>query len=121
MYESRRRSLRFPIFAIAELSGAAAEQEGPVTTMVDNISLHGMGVYSLKPIRSSEDIQVKIRFIDRDGTEKMGILTGDIVWSIKYHEVYLVGIAFKEEISPSNNPELYSYYMEISPVRSGHE
>lgn len=121
MDDAKRRSIRFPIFAIAELRSNNLSWESSITTMVDNISLHGIGLYSLKPIEKGENVSLNIRFIDRDGSEKSGNLSGNVVWSIRYHDVYLIGIAFKEEITPANNPELYSYYQHLSPVKEGNE
>lgn len=117
MEDAKRRSIRFPIFAIAELRSNTQSWESSITTMVDNISLHGIGLYSLRPVEKGEDVQMNIRFIDRDGSEKNGVLSGNVVWSVRYHDVYLVGIAFKEEITPANNPALYSYYQELNPAK----
>ncbi len=113
MIECTRRSKRFPIFAIAEIVPAGEEEKETVSTMVDNISQHGIGLYSFSPLEKGTKVALRIKFINKDGSEKEDSLSGKIVWSMRYHDLYLIGIAFDNELSPQTNPSLYEYYQSI--------
>ncbi len=110
MKEPKRKATRYPIFAIAELELSDSEH---VTTMVDNISMYGLGLYSFVPLKKGEPVSIKIKFIEKDGQEKADHVEGEVVWSIKQDEIYFVGVSFTRELSPVNQPELYDYFVNI--------
>ncbi len=110
MDESKRKATRYPIFAIAELQLSDSEN---VTTMVDNISLYGIGLYSFVPLKKGEPVSIKIKFIEQGGEEKSDQVEGEVVWSIKQDEIYFVGVSFTRELSPVNQPQLYDYFVNI--------
>jgi hypothetical protein len=111
MKDLKRKATRYPIFAIAELELSDREH---VTTMVDNISLYGIGLYSFVPLKKGEPVSIKIKFIERGGQEKADHVDGEVVWSIKQNEIYFVGVSFTRELSPVNQPELYDYFINIT-------
>ncbi|RMG74615.1 MAG: PilZ domain-containing protein [Nitrospirae bacterium] len=111
MEETKRRATRYPIFAIAELELSDREH---ITTMVDNISLYGIGLYSFVPLKKGEPVSLNIKFVERGGGENSDRVEGEVAWSIKQDDIYFVGVAFTRELSPVNQPRLYEYFISIS-------
>jgi|Deesub1362A_J573_1020465.scaffolds.fasta_scaffold37904_2 hypothetical protein len=105
--KSKRKHKRFPLFAIAELKCGNKS----ITTMVDNISLQGIGLYSLKPLELGARVEIQIKFISTEGDEKSDTLTGTVVWSLRRDDIYMMGIVFDSELTSEEHPNLYNHWL----------
>lgn len=115
MVKPKRKATRYPIFAIAEVRTSSNET---ITTMVDNISLYGIGLYSFVPMKKGEHVSMKVRFVAEGGVERDDQIEGEVVWSMKQDNIYFVGVSFSRELSPLNQPELYEYFVNITSYYS---
>jgi len=106
MKDNPRSHKRFPLFAIAELK-MGNEQ---IIAMVDNFSLTGMGLYCLHPVQVHTPVEALVKFVTKEGLQNSDTIKGTVVWTVKYDNIYMMGIAFDEPLSEETHPSLYKLY-----------
>lgn len=110
---NRRRYTRVPISGLAALS---FEEEGKVhsiQTVIANISLRGIGLYSYNPIKVKTSVSITINFISADGVLKTDSIEGCVIRKVKIDNTYFIGIQLNEEINAQNQPSLFKHLQHI--------
>lgn len=98
---------RYQFFGVADM----LHQKGNTAykTTIANISLSGLGVYSVKPIGKGRKVTVTISFVDRNGKMRQDSATGKVDWQRKFSHLYLIGVLFDEELNAMNQPQLLEH------------
>ncbi len=104
--KEKRRHLRFPITAIAEIVYA---KNCKCITNTTNISKGGIGLYSKIPFTEGSQIRLDIRFMDTQKKEIVETLYGKILYCHKWHLVYILGVEFEHELNHEETPGLAGY------------
>lgn len=106
---NRRRYERVPLRATATLKVNADQDSKVIQTMVADISLSGIGVYSDNPMREDSDLLIDITFISPDGFIRTDSIGGNTVYSRQMGDLYFIGIEFEQEIDPTKQPFLFEH------------
>lgn len=84
-----------------------------IQTVIANISLRGIGLYSYDPIEINKYVSITINFISVDGTLKTDSIEGCIISNKKIDDTYFVGLQFNEEIDAKHQPSLFEHVRKI--------
>jgi len=106
---NRRRHRRVALAATATLAFSGEKGVQSVQTMIADISLCGVGVYSDDPIKEDIDLSIQINFISPGGVMRTDSMEGRTVYARPIRNIYFIGIEFDSEISPSGQPFLYEH------------
>ncbi len=91
--EEKRKNPRYGIASIAELY--FPESEEPMESFISSISKGGVGIYSPQKMNVGQNLDVKITFLQTNGSEEVSeIIPGKVVWVKVLHDSFVVGIAF---------------------------
>jgi c-di-GMP-binding flagellar brake protein YcgR len=121
--KSKRKHRRYSVTGYAALKYKAQEQDQIVLhTLITDISLSGIGLYSDVPLEDNIDVSLDIAFISIEGPIKTDAIDGHIVYVRKLEDiedVYFAGVQFHEEINRFNQPLLYEHLQSISILDKG--
>ena len=112
--ENKRIHKRYSITGSADLQYVIKEKDQRINTLISDISLSGIGLYSDMPLEDNLDVSLSITFISSEGVIQTDAIEGHIVYIRKLEEVYFMGIQFHEEINLKNQPSLYKHLQAIS-------
>ena len=104
---NKRRYKRVPISGIAALVFEEKGEIHSIQTVIANISLQGIGLYSYNSIKVKTCVSLTIDFISADGVLKTDSIEGCVICNKKIGNTYFMGIQFNEEINAENQPSLF--------------
>jgi c-di-GMP-binding flagellar brake protein YcgR len=78
-----------------------------IQTLIANISLTGIGLYSYSSIKVDTKVSVATNFISFKGRLKKDSIEGRVVSNRKIGYTHFLGIQFDEEITAQNQPSLF--------------
>jgi c-di-GMP-binding flagellar brake protein YcgR len=110
---NKRQHKRIPLASFATVRRAGeTEPDRLIQTFTADISMSGIGLYSDTPLDLDTDLAIAIHFMGQGGliTEQ---IEGRIVYVNEIGKFYFVGIQFREEISPVNQPLLHERLQRI--------
>ncbi|NWF75810.1 MAG: PilZ domain-containing protein [Nitrospirae bacterium] len=110
---NKRRHKRFPLTGSAVLTFSGIGNDEKINTIISDISLSGIGLYSDIPLKDNADVSVEIKFIATDGLIKTDFIQGHIVYVRKFGDMYFLGIQFHNEINESNQPYLNEHLQKL--------
>ena len=113
---NKRLHTRVPISGLAAL---VLEEEGEIHsihTVIANISLRGIGVYSYNSIKVKTSVSITINFISADGVLKTDSIEGCVIRKVKIDNTYFLGIQLNEEINAQNQASLFKHLQNILPT-----
>jgi len=84
-----------------------------IQTLIANISLRGIGLYSYSSIKVETSVSITINFISSDGVLKTDSIEGRVINSRKIGNAHFLGIQFNEEINAQNQPLLFKHINNI--------
>ena len=105
--KNKRKYKRVPLAGIATLSFEDKGQLISIETVIANIALRGIGLYSYKPIAVKTSVSITINFISADGSLQTNSIKGDVICNKKIDNTYFIGIHFNERINIKNQPLLF--------------
>lgn len=112
---NRRRYKRFLLSGIVTLKFSKKDEIQSIQTVIANISLGGIGVYSYKTVEVKTSVSINTNFISIDGNLKTDTIEGRVISNRKIGNTYFIGIQFNEEIDAKNQPSLFKYLKDILP------
>lgn len=98
---------RYQFFGVANVTPQKASRI--FKTMIANVSLTGLGLYSPVSIGKGKRVTITISFVDRNGKMRQDSASGKVDWQRKFLDLYLVGIIFDEELNVLNQPRLLEH------------
>ena len=111
-----RRHKRVPITGSADLTLEGKEQIQSFHTLIRDISLSSIGLYSDSHLTDYVDISLRVNFISTDGSLESAMLRGHVVYSRQIDEMYFVGIEFDKELNGKDHPSLFRHIQkEMNP------
>jgi hypothetical protein len=114
---NRRRSKRIIISGSATLKFKKKGEIKSIETLIANISLRGIGLYSYSSIKVETSVSITTNFISLDGGLKTDSIEGRVVSNRKIGDTHFLGIQFNEEINAHNQPSLFKHLQNILPIR----
>jgi hypothetical protein len=111
---SKRRYKRVPISGIATLVFEKKGQIYSIETVIANIALRGIGLYSYNSIEAKTGVSITIDFISKYSTLKTDPIEGCVICNKQIDNTYFIGIQFNEEINVKNQPSLFEQIQNIS-------
>jgi len=78
-----------------------------IQTLIANISLRGIGLYSYSSIKVETSVSITINFISSDGVLKTDSIEGRVISNRKIGKSHFLGVQFNEEINAQNQPLLF--------------
>jgi c-di-GMP-binding flagellar brake protein YcgR len=87
-----------------------------IQTLISNISLRGMGLYSYSSIKVETNVSITINFISLDGVLKTDSIEGRVINNRKIGNAHFLGIQFNEEMNAQNQPLLFKHIKNIIPT-----
>ena len=91
--KENRRHPRYGIASMAEvfIPGSDSSMEA----FISSLSRGGIGVYSPDKLKVGLNVEVKITFLQTNGSEEVTeIIPGQVVWVKDFHQNFVIGIAF---------------------------
>ena len=89
----KRQSARFGIASMAEITFPDSEEV--MEALISSISKGGLGIYSPTILTVGRELDIKISFLQTNGNEEITeIIPGRVVWTKKFHNNFVIGIAF---------------------------
>jgi hypothetical protein len=111
---NKRQCKRVPISGIAALVFEKKGQIYSIETVIANIALKGVGLYSYNSIEEKTGVSITIHFISEDGALKTDSIEGCVMCNKQIDNTYFIGIQFNEEINIKNQPSLFEQIQKIS-------
>jgi hypothetical protein len=105
--EESRKWQRYQFFGSATIT--VPKETEVVEATIANISLSGIGLYSLKSIGKGKKVSIKISFVDKAGKMQEDSISGKVDWQKKFQNMYLTGIIFDEEPNGVKQPRLVEH------------
>ena len=105
--EESRKWQRYQFFGSATIT--VPKEKEVVEATIANISLSGIGLYSLKSIGKGKKVSIKISFVDKSGKMQEDSIWGKVDWQKKFQNMYLTGIIFDEEPNGVKQPRLVEH------------
>jgi hypothetical protein len=105
--EESRKWQRYQFFGSASIT--VPKETEVVEATIANISLSGIGLYSLKSIGKGKKVSIKISFVDKSGKMQEDSISGKVDWQKKFQNMYLTGIIFDEEPNGVKQPRLVEH------------
>jgi len=106
---NRRRHKRIIVSGSATLKFKKRGETQSVQTLIANISLQGIGLYSYSSIKVETDVSIIMHFISFDGGFKTDSIEGRVVSKRKIGKTHFLGIQFDEEINAQDQPSLFKH------------
>jgi c-di-GMP-binding flagellar brake protein YcgR len=113
---NRRRHKRIIISGSATLEFNKKGEIQSIQTLIANISLQGIGLYSYSSIKAGTRVSITARFISLDSGLKTDSVEGRVVSNRKIGHTHFLGIQFDEEINAQNQPSLFKQLQNILPA-----
>lgn len=113
---NKRQYKRVPISGLAALLFKEKGEIHSIQTVIANISLRGIGLYSYNSIKVKTCVSISINFIYADGELKTDSIEGCVIRKEKIDNTYFIGIQFNEEINAQNQPSLFKHLQNILSV-----
>ena len=89
----KRQSPRYGIASMAEITFLDSEEV--MEALISSISKGGLGIYSSTMLTVGRELDIKISFLQTNGNEEITeIIPGKVVWTKKFHNNFVIGIAF---------------------------
>src|SRR4030066_952383 len=89
----KRQSPRYGIASMAEISFLDSDEV--MEALISSISKGGLGIYSPTMVTVGRELDIKISFLQSNGNEEITeIIPGRVVWTKKFHNNFVIGIAF---------------------------
>ena len=89
----KRQSPRYGIASMAEIS--FPDSDDVMEALISSISKGGIGIYSPTILSLGRELEIKISFLQTNGNEEITeIIPGKVVWTKKFHNNFVIGIAF---------------------------
>ena len=109
-----RRYKRVLITGIATLKFEEEERVRSIQTVIANVSLGGIGLYSYSAVEVNKCVSMSINFISGDGILKTDSIDGCIRCHKKIDDTYFVGIRFNEELNAKHQPLLFRHIQKVT-------
>jgi Tfp pilus assembly protein PilZ len=88
-----REHARYGIASLAEVH--YLESGVRVDGLVSNVSRGGIAIYTEEPLKTGQNVRVKISFLQTNGNQEITeVIPGRVLWTKPLHNHYVVGIAF---------------------------
>lgn len=113
---NRRQYKRIIISGSATLEFKKKGEIQSIQTLIANISLRGIGLYSYSSIKVETSVSITINFISLDGGLKTDSVEGRVINNRKIGNTHFLGIQFDEEINAQNQPSLFKHIYNILPA-----
>jgi c-di-GMP-binding flagellar brake protein YcgR len=113
---NRRQHKRIIISGTATLEFKKKGEIQSIQTLIANISLQGIGLYSYSSIKVETSVSITINFISLDGGLKTDSIEGRVINIRKIGKTHFLGIQFDEEINAQNQPSLFKRLKNILPI-----
>jgi len=113
---NRRRSKRIIISGSATLRFKKKGEIKSIETLIANISLRGIGLYSYSSIKVETRVSITTNFISLDGELKNDSIEGRVVSNRNIGDTHFLGIQFNEEINAQNQPSLFKHLQNVLPT-----
>jgi len=113
---NRRRYKRIIISGSATLEFEKKDEIQSIQTVIANISLRGIGLYSYSSIKVGTSVSITTNFISLDGGFKTDSIEGRVINNRKIGNTHFVGVQFNEEINAINQPSLFKHLQNILPT-----
>lgn len=81
--------------------------------VIADISHGGIGLHLFQPLEVGVEVELEIRFPAIGGGIKTETVRGTTIYSKYIEDTYYVGIEFDKELSPKDQPDLYSRIQDI--------
>ncbi len=114
-FKNKRSVERYPLFGRCTV---IMPDKNEVIAHIANISIWGIGLYTVMPVDELAQVTVKINFRDTSSNEQECFIKGIVYWAIKKEEIYQIGIRFTEEITSESQTLLYNHINEIAKLSS---
>ncbi len=89
----QRKSPRYGIASMAEITFPDSDEV--MEALISSISRGGLGIYSPHLLTVGRELDIKISFLQTNGNEEITeIIPGRVVWAKKFHNNFVIGIAF---------------------------
>jgi len=112
---NRRRHRRILISGSATIKFKKKGEIQSIQTLIANISLQGIGLYSYSSIKVGTSVSIAALFISLDGGLKTDFIEGQVVNNRKIGNTHFLGIQFDEEINVQNQPSLFKHLQNTLP------
>jgi len=109
MVDNRRIYKRVPISGTADLTFHDAGGDVAIKTIVSNVSLSGLGIYSDRQIADGTEVSIELNFLGSDDVMRNTRVKGNVVYTRKVEPFFFSGIEFTEQIAAAKHQELHSY------------
>ena len=113
---NRRQHKRIIISGSATLEFKKRGEIQSIQTLIANISLQGIGLYSYTSIKAGTSVLITTHFISSDGVLKTDSIEGRVVSNRKIGKTHFLGVQFDEEINAQNQPSLFKHLQNILPI-----
>jgi c-di-GMP-binding flagellar brake protein YcgR len=111
---NKRRHKRVPLAASATIRYNSGEGPETIQSLIADISLSGIGIYSDKAIGEGTEMSVEIDFISTEGLITKASVMGESVYAREMGGgMFFMGIEFDEEIDAEKQPALYDHLGKI--------
>jgi c-di-GMP-binding flagellar brake protein YcgR len=111
---TNRRYKRVLITGIATLEFEEEEKVRSIQTVIANVSLGGIGLYSYNAVEINKYVSMTVNFISGDGVLKTDSIEGCIRCHKKIGNTHFVGIRFNEELNVRHQPLLFRHVQRIT-------
>ena len=89
----KRQSPRYGIASMAEITFPDSDEV--MDALISSISKGGLGIYSPTILTVGRKLDIKISFLQTNGNEEITeIIPSKVVWTKKFHNNFVIGIAF---------------------------
>jgi hypothetical protein len=112
---NRRRHKRILISGSATLEFIKRGEIQSIETLIANVSLQGIGLYSYSSIKVGTSVSISALFISAEGGLKNDSIEGLVINNRKIGKTHLLGIQFAEELSAQNQPSLFRHLQNTLP------
>lgn len=106
---NRRQYKRIIISGSATLEFKKKGEIQSIQTLIANMSLQGIGLYSYSSITVETSVSITINFISLSGGIKTDSIEGRVINLSKIGNTHILGIQFDEEITAQNQPSLFKH------------
>ena len=108
-----RRHKRIIVSGSATLEFKKKGEIQSIQTLIANISLQGIGLYSYSSIKAGTSVSITTHFISLDGGLKTDSIEGRVISYRKIGKTHFLGIQFDEKINAQNQPSLFKHLQNI--------
>jgi len=115
---TNRRYKRVLITGIATLKFEEEEKVRSIQTVIANVSLGGIGLYSYHAVEINKYVSMTVNFISGDGVLKTDSIEGCIRCHKKIGSTHFMGIRFNEELNARHQPLLFRHVQKVAVQNS---